>query len=63
MSSHTKVPAGQTAEKPVADAPKPEPQETSSHIPVNPLYTPADLSGWDYDQQVGYPGDLPYTRG
>ena len=39
------------------------PQQTSSHIPVRPLYTPADLDSWDYDQQVGYPGQYPFTRG
>src|SRR5690242_21327237 len=38
-------------------------QETSSHITVNPLYTPVDLEGWDYDRDVGYPGQFPYTRG
>jgi methylmalonyl-CoA mutase N-terminal domain/subunit len=37
--------------------------ETSSHIPIQPLYTPADLEGWSYDRQVGYPGEFPYTRG
>ncbi len=37
--------------------------QTSSHIPVQPLYTPADLADWDYDREVGYPGDFPYTRG
>ena len=37
--------------------------ETSSHIPVRPLYGPSDLADWDYDQQLGYPGDFPYTRG
>lgn len=37
--------------------------ETSSHIPVRQLYTPADLSDWNYDAQAGYPGDFPYTRG
>src|SRR6202142_1120533 len=37
--------------------------QTSSHIPVHPLYTPSDLEGWDYDRQVNYPGDFPYTRG
>jgi methylmalonyl-CoA mutase, N-terminal domain len=37
--------------------------QTSSHIPVRPLYTPADLDGWDYDRQVGYPGQYPFTRG
>ena len=39
------------------------PIETSSHIPVRPLYTPEDLSAWDYDRDLGYPGDFPYTRG
>jgi methylmalonyl-CoA mutase, N-terminal domain len=38
-------------------------QETSSHISVHPLYTPADLEGWDYDREDGYPGQFPYTRG
>jgi methylmalonyl-CoA mutase, N-terminal domain len=38
-------------------------QETSSHISVHPLYSPSDLEGWDYDSEVGYPGQFPYTRG
>ena len=33
------------------------PAETSSHIEVKPLYTPAELSEWDQDVQVGYPGE------
>jgi methylmalonyl-CoA mutase N-terminal domain/subunit len=37
--------------------------ETSSHIPVNPLYTPLDLKGSDYESEVGYPGEYPFTRG
>ncbi len=37
--------------------------ETTSHIPINPLYTPADLEGWSYDRELGYPGQFPYTRG
>ena len=40
-----------------------ETQETSSHITVNPLYTPVDLEGTDYDRDLGYPGQFPYTRG
>ena len=48
----------QTVAPPVTDE-----KETSSHIPVRPLYTPADLEGWDYDRQVGYPGEYPYARG
>jgi methylmalonyl-CoA mutase, N-terminal domain len=53
------------SEKPKATSPEVasgDPQ-TSSGIPVHPLYTAADLEGWDYDRQVGYPGDFPYTRG
>jgi methylmalonyl-CoA mutase N-terminal domain/subunit len=37
--------------------------ETSSHISVKPLYTPADLKGSDYESEVGYPGEYPFTRG
>jgi methylmalonyl-CoA mutase, N-terminal domain len=37
--------------------------ETSSHIPVNPLYTPTDLKGFDYESEIGYPGEYPFTRG
>ncbi len=40
-----------------------ESQETSSHITVHPLYSASDLEGWDYDRDVGYPGQFPYTRG
>jgi methylmalonyl-CoA mutase N-terminal domain/subunit len=43
--------------------PDPAEVETSSHIPVNPLYTPADLKGSDYESEVGYPGEYPFTRG
>ncbi len=50
---------------PVSATPKPATPsaETSSHIPVRPLYTPADLAAWDYNRDVGYPGEFPYTRG
>src|SRR4051812_17248235 len=41
----------------------PLPAETSSHIEVKPLYTPAELEQWDYDRDVGYPGEPPFTRG
>ena len=52
------------SDKAVASAkPKISEQETSSHIPVQPLYTPIDLADWDYDHEVGYPGEFPYTRG
>jgi methylmalonyl-CoA mutase N-terminal domain/subunit len=37
--------------------------ETSSHIPVKPLYTSADLKHVDIDSEVGCPGEYPFTRG
>src|SRR5437764_2941749 len=33
------------------------------NIEPQPLYTPANLEGWDYDREVGYPGEFPFTRG
>ena len=48
---------------PVPPKPKQPETETSSHIPVLPLYTPTDLSDSDYDRDIGYPGDFPFTRG
>jgi methylmalonyl-CoA mutase N-terminal domain/subunit len=37
--------------------------ETASHIAVRPVYVPADLDTWSHDQQLGYPGEYPFTRG
>src|SRR6266851_7077203 len=36
---------------------------TVSGFPIQRLYTPADLSGWDPDRDLGNPGEPPYTRG
>ncbi len=48
----------------LSPAPNAPPEiETSSHIPVKPLYTPADLKGSDYESEMGYPGEYPFTRG
>jgi len=55
MAFNRKGPAG-------SPAPASEPQ-TSSHIPIRPFYAASDLEGWDYGQQVGYPGQYPFTRG
>ena len=52
-----------TAESATKQAAPPPSEETSSHIAVRPLYTPVDLAAWDYDRDVGYPGQFPYTRG
>src|SRR6476646_2494830 len=31
--------------------------------PVNRLYTPADLPDFDYERDLGFPGEYPFTRG
>ncbi len=36
---------------------------TVSSRPIKPLYTPDDIADLDYDSQIGYPGQAPYTRG
>jgi methylmalonyl-CoA mutase N-terminal domain/subunit len=39
--------------------------DTSSGIPLQPVYRPADLEqrGWSYELQLADPGQFPYTRG
>ena len=36
---------------------------TLSGVPINRLYTPADLAEFDYARDLGEPGDYPYARG
>jgi methylmalonyl-CoA mutase N-terminal domain/subunit len=37
---------------------------TVSDLPIDePLYTPADIGELDYLQDIGFPGEYPYTRG
>jgi methylmalonyl-CoA mutase N-terminal domain/subunit len=36
---------------------------TLSDVPINRLYTPADLSEFDYSRDLADPGEYPYTRG
>src|SRR5437762_806910 len=47
----------------MAQKTKPADPQTSSKIPVRPLYTPGDLDGNDVQTRVGYPGQYPFTRG
>ncbi|MDE0824014.1 MAG: methylmalonyl-CoA mutase family protein [Dehalococcoidia bacterium] len=39
--------------------------QTDSGLDIGPLYNPEDLNaqGLDYDNDLGYPGEFPYTRG
>ncbi len=36
---------------------------TLSGIPVQPIYTAEDLNELDYERDLGYPGEPPFTRG
>ncbi|HXW52268.1 MAG TPA: methylmalonyl-CoA mutase family protein [Candidatus Acidoferrales bacterium] len=36
---------------------------TISDLPLKPMYGPEDLAGIDYERDLGYPGEYPYTRG
>ena len=37
--------------------------ETTSEIEVAPVYDAGDVAGSDYDKNVGYPAQFPFTRG
>jgi len=37
--------------------------ENRSGIPVKPLYTPLDVDAANYQRDLGFPGQRPYTRG
>ena len=36
---------------------------TTSGIEIDDVYTPDDRQAFDYDQELGYPGEFPFTRG
>jgi methylmalonyl-CoA mutase N-terminal domain/subunit len=36
---------------------------TTSLTPINRLYTPLDVADTDYERDIGFPGQYPYTRG
>ena len=36
---------------------------TLSGLPIDRLYTQADLSAPDPESSIGYPGEFPFTRG
>ena len=37
--------------------------ETDSELEIDTLYTPEDLPNFNYMENLGYPGEYPYTRG
>src|SRR5580692_2511736 len=51
-------------EKEVAAAPtREQPPTTVSSVPIEALYTPESLNGFDPDIDLGLPGQYPFTRG
>src|ERR1700724_714970 len=40
-----------------------QPPTTVSSVPIEPLYTPESLNGFDPDVDLGFPGQYPFTRG
>src|SRR5512136_733114 len=53
-----------TLNKTLSKAPEREASfKTTSHIELKPLYTPLDIAGLDYCDALGFPGELPCTRG
>jgi methylmalonyl-CoA mutase, N-terminal domain len=36
---------------------------TVSGIPIQPVYTSADIKDMDYERDLGFPGEYPFTRG
>src|SRR5438132_11143488 len=54
----------ETLEPALAKSPERETTFTTvSGAPVERLYTPADLTGFDYHRDLGDPGEYPFTRG
>jgi methylmalonyl-CoA mutase N-terminal domain/subunit len=53
-----------TLNKVISKSPEREPSfKTTSHIELNRLYTPLDVADLDYCDELGFPGEFPFTRG
>src|SRR5207302_7156064 len=64
MATFTDTAARERWEKENAAAPAREvPPTTVSSVPIDALYAPESLNGFDYDTDLGYPGQYPFARG
>lgn len=53
-----------TLNKVISKSPEREPFfKTTSHIELNRLYTPLDVADLEYSDELGFPGEFPFTRG
>src|SRR5437660_1727042 len=64
MATVTDTAAHDRWAKEAAAAPaREQPPTTVSSVPIDALYTPESLNGFDPDADLGYPGQYPFTRG
>src|ERR671935_1786243 len=64
MATATDRSAFERWQKELAAAPtREQPPTTVSGVPIEALYTPDNLKGFDPDTDLGYPGQYPFTRG
>jgi methylmalonyl-CoA mutase, N-terminal domain len=64
MATVTDQRAQERWQQEVASAPQREtPPTTVSSVPIEPLYTPESLNGFDPEVDLGYPGQYPFARG
>src|SRR5213596_862092 len=64
MATVTDPAAQERWERENAAAPlREQPPTTVSSVPIDALYTPESLNGFDPDADLGYPGQYPFTRG
>ncbi len=64
MATVTDTAARERYERENAAAPlREQPPTTVSSVPIDALYTPENLEGFDPDADLGYPGQYPFTRG
>src|SRR5438046_3536265 len=64
MATVTDTAARDRYEQENAAAPlREQPPTTVSSVPIDALYTPESLTGFDPDADLGYPGQYPFVRG
>jgi methylmalonyl-CoA mutase N-terminal domain/subunit len=64
MATATDRSAAERWDKENAAAPaREQPPTTVSGVPIDALYTPESLNGFDADADLGYPGQYPFARG
>ena len=52
-----------TLKRALATAPETVGEFSAPEVPTKRLYTPEDIADLDYEEDLGFPGEYPYTRG